>query len=123
MKKRSLLIAGIILCIVFGLLVVETYTRYKTVTMPGLLGKHRRLPASSHDIAYVSSWMTFDYINQLFNLPEKYLSQEMNIVDPKYPFLTLAQYARKTNGNQGLLILSTEDAIKRYMNNASSTMK
>lgn len=124
MKKQSTKLIGIILCAIFTLLLVETYMVHKGGSnRPSPFGTHRRKPASEKDINYISSWMTFDYINQLFNLPKDYLAKEMNITDTKYPFLTIAKYAKETNTNPGLLILSIEDAVKKYMDTATPIMK
>jgi len=84
------------------------------------LSNHHRRPVGVADIAYISPWMTFDYITKIFKLPPTYLQQNLQINDPKYPLITLSQYAKKTNTNTGLLITNTQNVVKKYL--ASSTV-
>ena len=122
MKKQSTKIIAIILCAVFVLLLLETYhVRNNLMYKHDPFLTHRRKPVSENDISYISAWMTFDYINQLFNLPKDYLKETMNINDPKYPSLTIAQYAKRNNLNPGLLILSTEEAVRNYISQIGAT--
>lgn len=83
------------------------------------VGTHRRHPVSAADIVYIAPWMTFDYINKVFGLPEAYLEQTVQIQDSKYPFITIQRYAKNSNINTSVLIESIRGSIKQYL--ASST--
>jgi len=83
------------------------------------LGYHHRQPVGVGDVAYISPWMTFDYITKIFHLPSTYLEQTLQIHDSKYPLITISQYAKKTNTNTSLLIEKLQTAVKNYL--ASST--
>lgn len=51
------------------------------------------------DVNYIESWMTFHYINIIFKVPENYLKDKLNIVDEKYPNISLLKYMNKNNIN------------------------
>jgi len=52
----------------------------------------------------IRSWMTFKYINKVYNLPDDYLKKELNITDARYPNMTI------DNKN----MQSVKDAINKY---------
>ncbi len=72
-------------------------------------------------VADISSWMTFDYINKIFKLPETLLKDTLQINDKRYPLLTIRQYTRETNTNTGLLVQNIQKAVETYL--ASSKTK
>ena len=80
---------------------------------------HRRRPVSSSDISYIAPWMTFDYITRVFDLPPTYLDQNLKVSNPKYPAITLMQYAKTTGTSTGAVIRNVQDLLKKYL--ASST--
>jgi len=45
------------------------------------------LPAPN--LAYIQTWMTFDYLNKAFKLPPDYLKLKLNITDSRYPNLSI----------------------------------
>ena len=80
------------------------------------VNNHRHRPVLIKDPSYASAWMTFDYINKVFDLPPYYLQEEMNIQDSKYPFITVKQYSQKTKIPNDVLITETRDAFQRFLN-------
>jgi hypothetical protein len=117
MNKKSLLSILIICFILLWIFSVNNYEarQGKHFSLPYSMSKHRHRPVTVADIAYISPWMTFDYISTLFNIPEDYLKQTMNIEDEKYPFITLDQYAKKTDINVDVLIANIRHDIKDYL--------
>lgn len=59
--------------------------------------EHRRDLIKEKDVSYISKWMTFDYINRIYNLPDSYLKDIFSIQDARYPFLTIAKYAESVH--------------------------
>lgn len=53
-------------------------------------GRRHGQPNAS-DIQSIQSWMTFSYINHIFNLPNDYLKTELNISSTQYPNITIAK--------------------------------
>lgn len=76
---------------------------------------HRRAlittPASPQQI---QAWMTFDYINHIFNLTPDYLKQALNITDKKYPNVSLQSYAKQNNLNGQIFLQSIKQAVSNY---------
>ena len=56
------------------------------------------------DIDILQSWMTFKYINILFQLPEDFFKNTLYIYDSQYPNISIGKYA-KHNGFQKIDIL------------------
>lgn len=50
-----------------------------------LLKKKQIKTTSVKDIESIDSWMTFQYINLIFSLPDSYLKEKLAINDKKYP--------------------------------------
>jgi len=62
----------------------------------------------------IQSWMTFRYIDYVFNLPSAYLPTNLNISDPKYLNSTLEEYAEKNNIKDTIFVQSVRDSVKVY---------
>lgn len=58
-----------------------------------------RGPLTASDVGIISSWMTFDYINKIFNIPADYLKNRLAISDGRYPRISLKTYAREKNSD------------------------
>ena len=71
-------------------------------------------PITANDTAQIQTWMTFDYVNHLFNVPPNYLKTNLNIADTKYPRLTISQYAKKANVDKSILLGQVQQFVKLY---------
>lgn len=59
--------------------------------------EHGRL-VREHDIANadeIESWMTFQYVNFIFNLPPEYLKHRLGVEDERYPKVRIGRYAHR----------------------------
>ena len=65
-------------------------------------------------VSDIQLWMTFDYLNKVFGLPQNYLKQSMNIQDGRYPNLQLNRYAELNNINAQEFIKSVRSAVQAY---------
>jgi expansin (peptidoglycan-binding protein) len=74
--------------------------------------KHRRQPVSQANVSRISQWMTFDYVNQVFNLPPAYLKEKLEIDDGRYPLITINQYSKRKNKDVHTVIKNIQDAIR-----------
>lgn len=75
----------------------------------------RPLPIASE----IQGWMTFRYINYVFNLPANYLDSKLNISDPHYPNITLNKYAGAHALGQAAFLLSVKNAVEAYRGGAA----
>lgn len=105
--KVILVIAGVILVVSFALLRQE----YRQLRH---LGRHHD-PATSGDISSVQAWMTFDYLNRLFILPPEYLETSLGVTDPRYPRLTISEYAEIKHETKVLALTEVQNAIRLYL--------
>ncbi len=69
-----------------------------------------------HDIAerHIEPWMTFNYINILFNLPSEYLRDSLAIDSERYPNLEIRRYAKEISIDQEALIENITLRIAEY---------
>jgi hypothetical protein len=81
----------------------------------------RRGPLTQSDVAYVAPWMTFDYVNQLFNVSSSYLHDQLSISDPSYPHVTISGYARYAHMDVGTLLDNVDQALVRHLAPAAPT--
>ncbi len=114
----ALIITGGLAWIYAGIRMYEI-RNHRNLPWRSYLSSHHHKLVGVADVAYISPWMTFDYITKIFKLPSTYLQQNLQINDSKYPLITLAQYAKTTNTNTSILIENIQNAVKKYL--ASST--
>ena len=75
---------------------------------------HGPKPITVDDVGSIQTWMTFDYINHLFNLPPDYLKNSLSITNSRYPRLTIAKYAVSENTNSNISLLKVQNVIKSF---------
>ena len=117
------LLAVIILATAYSLVV-----GVRELRMSGRLAAHRHLrDILTHaltvkpDIASVSDWMTFDYLDQVFKLPPTYLKDTLNIADARYPRLSIRRYAGTAKLNDSVTVLRVQAAIRNYQTTPTTT--
>ena len=117
--KKALIIGvlalGAISWAYFGFKMYELKSHRGMPAWRTYLGTHRHRPVSISDVAYIAPWMTFDYITKIFMLPPSYLADNLKIQNPKYPFITISQYAKYTNTNNSVLIESVKSSVEKYL--------
>ncbi|HTP56721.1 MAG TPA: hypothetical protein VMJ72_00365, partial [Candidatus Paceibacterota bacterium] len=69
--------------------------------------------------AQIQSWMTFSYINTVFNLPAGYLVSTLKMQDARYPDLTIRQYARTHDLNERDVTDTVEGSVSQYLQRAT----
>jgi hypothetical protein len=125
--RYALIVLGGVLLLLFIFLIVQYRTlRYEQVlnareVRSAVLQHHAPLSASDADD--IRSWMTFDYINKVFAMPPSYLENQLQIVDPRYPRLSLSSYAKSKNIASADFLIEVESAIREYVppQNSSGT--
>ena len=58
--------------------------------------------------------MTFDYVNTMYNLPDKYLREMLRIEDKKYPKIPIGRYARDIGFSKQDFVGMVERAVGLY---------
>jgi hypothetical protein len=76
----------------------------------------------TNDTDLISSWMTFGYVNHLFNLPADYLKTQVSVADPTYPNLTINKFSREAQRNASSVVFEIQNAVRQYLANQSSTV-
>jgi hypothetical protein len=110
----------VFILVVLGLSTLRQIKGHKPFSLQRSFGTHRYRPVTVSDVMYISPWMTFDYINKLFDLPQDYLKDSLQIVDTKYPFLTIGDYTKKANTNTAVAIQTIRFDVKKYVTASSS---
>ena len=77
-------------------------------------------PLTASDVTIIRSWMTFDYINKLFNIPSDYLKNTLSISDSSYPQLSLYSYANYQHVNVTTVVSEVESSTRDYLMAAST---
>jgi hypothetical protein len=79
---------------------------------------HRR-PRATVQAQQIQSWMTFRYINYVFNLPVDYLSGKLNIKNSGYPNITIVQYAAGAKQSSVVATALVRQAVGEFVGGGS----
>jgi hypothetical protein len=93
---------------------IHTVLSIKTEILAAI-SKHEKTPLTINEVSLIQSWMTFDYINHLFILPQSYLQTDLGITDPHYPRLALEDYAEYTHVHQNVVVSEVQNAVRNYL--------
>ena len=74
-------------------------------------------PITISDVKYIRQWMTFEYIDRVFALPNDYLKTTLNITNTKYPRIAVARYAKEENISVDSFLGQVKDAVNQYVLN------
>jgi len=81
-----------------------------------LLFKHKNNGTlNPADINYIDYWMTFKYINTLFDLPNNYLKDSFGIANSKYPNISLSKYSATIKINRAVFVDEIKRAVGAYL--------
>lgn len=72
-------------------------------------------PLTANDVNIIRPWMTFDYVNKIFNLPVDYLKTNVPVTDARYPALSLGSYAREASSDPNAFALTVASSVRAYM--------
>lgn len=114
MNRKPIIIVLILTIVVTSALLVLHSKNNNNPPWRVFTERHRRQPATSTNIARIAEWMTFDYINQMFDLPPKYLQDTLQITSSKYPLLTLGQYAKEIQSNASTTLQEVRSAVRSF---------
>ena len=77
---------------------------------------HVHRPINVNDVNTVQSWMTFDYINKVFKLPQDYLKNILGVSsDRNYPNETIGHYARSKKEKFSSVLTQVQEALHNYL--------
>lgn len=79
-----------------------------------LIKNHSKV--SAQDADFIRSWMTFDYVNKLFNIPNDYLKTNLYITSNHYPKLVISDYIEDKHLDKNIFLQSLINAVKGYIN-------
>ena len=119
--KIAIVLLGLVLVVLFVLLARQYLTlrreniiNQRELSLSTFVQKHG--PLDVGQVGVIRSWMTFDYINRIFGLPKGYLATQLNISDPRYPNITLGNYASANTVDAAETVLSVQSAVAKYFN-------
>ncbi len=79
--------------------------------------RHLQRGVVEFDANKISGWMTFKYINLIFNLPPEYLKNELKITDKRYPDVSIVSLAKRQKQDSAEILQATIAAIKAHSAN------
>ena len=71
-------------------------------------------PLGGNDTLFIRPWMTFNYLNSLFQIPPGYLQTSLSISNIHYPNLSISTYAKAVNKDAAGVLEEVKNAIKSY---------
>ena len=117
--KISIAIVAAIL-VVLCILLVREYRHVRRLDYIAAHGTlfsalHAHGPVGASDASVVATWMTFDFINNLFALPQNYLQTKLAITDSRYPRLTIREYSEDRHLDQSTMLTQVQNAVRAYV--------
>jgi hypothetical protein len=104
-------------------LTVLLFQQYQHIERLGYVSVHRQSllrslhgsgPLTAADASSTAAWMTFGYINRAFVLPSSYLETNLNIIDTRYPRMTIIEYGNDAGISQAAALSRVQNAISTY---------
>ena len=111
---------AIIIIVVLGVLLVQ---QYQNIRRLNYISMHRQSffrslhgsgPLTVANASSTQSWMTFDYINRIFNLPPAYMQTTLGITNSRYPRLTIVGYAKDSGLSETAALTKVQAVISAY---------
>ncbi|MCL4405366.1 MAG: hypothetical protein M1361_02360 [Patescibacteria group bacterium] len=110
-------IALVVLVVFFAIAIVHLkrleFIDQQRVEVSDFLRSHGSLTAD--DVSLITSWMTFDYINRLFKLPEDYLKTSLSVSDSRYPQMSVYAYAKASHTSTATSVAEVSSAVRDYL--------
>ena len=66
------------------------------------------------NVNLIASWMTFDYINRIFNLPSDYLKNTLAISDTSYPRISISRYVKNQKLDPVQFLSEIQKTVANY---------
>jgi hypothetical protein len=102
----SLVVAGLlVLCLLTG----SWFFDMGTTPVPGMV-PHQHWSYTVQPTT-VQAWMTFDYLNRVFALPPNYFQETLGITNPRYPEISIRQYAQDQNIPLPMFLTQVQQAL------------
>jgi hypothetical protein len=116
-NKQNLLLAGLFLACAAALFWLASDLRYSFSSGEFSPRHVFNRPSGNQPpltVEKIQPWMTFDYLNHVFNLPADYLKNQLHIQDPHYPNVSLTRYAKQQGTSVSELLKSVQQAIRSH---------
>ena len=123
--KEYLLIAWVLaLIIVFWIILCRNVLEAKRSgafehhppQMSDILMRNKKANTTSiTDVQYINAWMTFKYVNFVFDLPENYLKDSLTIDEKSYPNIPIGKYAKNKKLNQAEVMTEVKKLVWNFM--------
>jgi hypothetical protein len=123
-RKWHLLASETLMVLLVTIIVTTTYSlavEMRGLGSSGQLATRQRLRQAltralltKPDVASISDWMTFDYLNLVFKLPPTYLKDYLGVTDARYPRLSIRRYAATRQLSPSIAVQGVQAAIRNF---------
>lgn len=66
-------------------------------------------------VALIRNWMTFDYINRLFNIPPSYFETRLDVAGTNYPRITIRGLAKVHDSDEVHFLSYIQSLVIEYL--------
>lgn len=125
--KKSLVIFLTILTALFVFVSVVFVREYMILRQSGIFRAHQlrnsvpfyqtgsTTTSAISRVEMIEDWMTFDYLNASFQLPQNMLRDGLHITDPHYPRMSIRRAARDRGIAREVYLLEVRAFIQEYL--------
>ncbi len=121
-QKKVLKILGVAILALICLASIISFTAtFKKIYKAGELHPIYSIHGSERvnhrvTIDTIQPWMTFNYLNVVFNMPASYLQNGLGIIDPSYPNIRIDTYIKRHKLNSTVFFTGVKQVITSYTN-------
>jgi hypothetical protein len=124
--KRIVIFIIAVLLTLLLILCLVLFRKYEQVASMHIINPrtviyHNQMPRpmTIATVGLIQSWMTFQYIDQAFNIPPQYLQSSLHISDLRYPRIPIGRYAMQNGVSQAVFVQQVKDAVTDYLNSSA----
>lgn len=67
------------------------------------------------DVSAIRPWMTFEFLNRAFGLPDDYLRRMLSVMSDRYPKIPIGKEAKESGVQIDVYISNLQDAVKNAL--------
>ncbi len=120
--ERNVWSQAVLLLIVvsFALLEIQAiseeikYLKQENYSESSMLWQNRHIHTLSLQPEDIEEWMTFSYINTIFDLPSDYLKKTIGVREDNYPYISIARFARRHHLASDQFLFFIQNVVADY---------
>lgn len=110
----------LLIVVLFALLEIQAISeeirnlKQENYSESSILWQNRDIRTLSLQPEDIEAWMTFSYINTVFDLPSDYLEKVLGVREDNYPYISIARFARRHHLASDQFLFFIQNVVADY---------